>query len=173
MLQEMLTKTEGRVNQIVYWGRPLDWRNQTLTPNPDAFYFMAFYNTKDVGPVVIEVPPANGGSLNGNIVNVWQMPLEDAGLLGADKGKGGKYVILPPGYSDPIPGDYIPLRSDTFGGYALLRSNLQSHSEEDVEKSITYGKQIKVYPLSQAANPSATVFTDAKDVHMTPLSDTT
>ena len=42
---------------------------------------MAFLNTKDAGPVVIEVPPAgDGGSLNGNIVNVWQMPLEDAGL---------------------------------------------------------------------------------------------
>ncbi|HEY7318693.1 MAG TPA: hypothetical protein VIE89_14045, partial [Candidatus Binatia bacterium] len=45
MLQEMLTKTNGKVNQIVYWGRPLDWRNQTLTPNPDAIYFMPFFNT--------------------------------------------------------------------------------------------------------------------------------
>src|SRR5499433_3572907 len=57
MLQEMLTKTPGKVNQIIYWGRPLDWHNQTLTPNPDAIYFMAFLNTKDVGPVVIDVPP--------------------------------------------------------------------------------------------------------------------
>jgi hypothetical protein len=58
MLQEMLTK----VNQVVYWGRPLDWHNQTLTPNPDAICFMAFTDTKDVGPIVLEVPPANGGS---------------------------------------------------------------------------------------------------------------
>jgi hypothetical protein len=36
MLQEMLTKTDAQVNQIVYWGRPLDWMNQTLTPNPDT-----------------------------------------------------------------------------------------------------------------------------------------
>ena len=56
MLQEMLTKTPGKVNQVIYWGRPLDWRNQTLTPNPDTLYFMAFFNTKDVGPIVIEVP---------------------------------------------------------------------------------------------------------------------
>jgi hypothetical protein len=116
MLQEMLNKTDGKVNQVVYWGRPLDWHNQTLTPNPDAIYFMAFFNTKDVGPVVIEVPPASGGSLNGNIVNVWQMPLEDAGLLGADKGHGGKYLILPPGYADAVPEGYITLQSDTFGG---------------------------------------------------------
>jgi len=41
MLQEMLSKTGGEVNQVVYWGRPLDWHNQTLTPNPDAIYSMA------------------------------------------------------------------------------------------------------------------------------------
>jgi hypothetical protein len=66
MLQEMLTKTKGKVNQIVYWSRPIDWHNQTLTPNPDAIYLMAFTNTKDVGPVVIEVPAAEGGSIKGD-----------------------------------------------------------------------------------------------------------
>jgi hypothetical protein len=45
MLQEMLTKTSGKVNQIVYWSRPLDWHNQTLTPNPDAIYLMIFTDT--------------------------------------------------------------------------------------------------------------------------------
>lgn len=30
MREEMLTKTPGKVNQVIYWGRPLDWRNQTL-----------------------------------------------------------------------------------------------------------------------------------------------
>jgi hypothetical protein len=45
------------VNQVVYWSRPLDWHNQTLTPNPDAIYFMAFFNTKDAGLIVVEVPP--------------------------------------------------------------------------------------------------------------------
>lgn len=165
MLQEMLSKTGGKVNEIVYWGRPLDWHNQTLTPNPDAIYFMTFLNTKDVGPIVIEVPPGDtAGSLNGNIVNVWQMPLEDVGLMGADKGAGGKYLVLPPGYAQPIPEGYLPLRYDTNGGYALMRSNLASHSKADVEKSIAYGKRIKVYPLSQADNPPKTVFTDAKDV---------
>jgi hypothetical protein len=41
MLQQMLTKTAGKVNQMIYWGRPLDWKNQTLTPNPDTLYFMS------------------------------------------------------------------------------------------------------------------------------------
>lgn len=164
MLQEMLTKTAGKVNQVVYWGRPLDARNQTLTPNPDAIYFMAFFNTKD-GPIVLDLPPGDAqGSFNGNIVTVWQMPLEDAGLLGADKGAGGKYLVLPPGYTDKVPSGYIALQSDTFGGYALIRSNLASHSQADVAKSIAYGKKLKVYPLAQAASPAATVFTDAKDV---------
>ena len=45
----------GKPNQIVYWSRLLDWRNQTLTPNPDVIYLMPFFNTKD-GPMVIEIP---------------------------------------------------------------------------------------------------------------------
>ena len=88
MRQQMLTKTAGKVGQVIYWGRPLDSRNQTLTPNPDALYFMTFFDTKD-GPVVLDLPPGDAnGSFNGNIVTVWQMPLEDAGLLGVDKGAG-------------------------------------------------------------------------------------
>src|SRR5262245_16480005 len=122
MRQEMLTKTSGKVNQFIYWGRPLDWKNQTLTPNPDTLYFMACFNPRDVGPIVLEVPPGDDrGSLNGNIVTVWQTSLEDVGLLGVDRGAGGKFLILPPGYSDAIPDGYNLLRSDTYGGYALLR----------------------------------------------------
>ena len=64
MLQEMLSKTSARVNEIVYWSRPVNWKNQTLTPNPDSIYFMSFWNTKN-GPVVIDVPPAQGGSIAG------------------------------------------------------------------------------------------------------------
>ncbi|MEJ5020117.1 DUF1254 domain-containing protein [Ochrobactrum vermis] len=169
MRQEMLTTTDARVNQVLYWGHPLDWHNQTLTPNPDALYFMVFYDTREVGPVVIDVPTANGGSFNGNIVDIWQMPLEDVGLLGADKGKGGKYLLLPPDYEKPVPEGFIPLRSNSFGGYALLRSNLPSHSDEDVAKSVEYGRKLRIYPLSRADNPPETVFVDAKDV----LFDTT
>ncbi len=165
MLQEMLNKTAGKVNQVIYWSRPLDWHNQTLTPNPDAIYFMAFFNTKDVGPLVLEVPATgDDGTLNGNIVDIWQVPLEDAGPSGADAGKGGKYLLLPPRHVGPVPEGYIALRPATFGSYALLRSNLKSHSDADVAKSVAYGKKIKVYPLSQAAAPPATVFTDAADV---------
>lgn len=165
MLQEMLTKTPGKVNQVIYWGRPLDWHNQTLTPNPDTLYFMAFFNTKDAGPIVLDIPPAGAdGSLNANIVNIWQEPQEDAGLLGVDKGKGVKLLLLPPGYSRPVPKGYVALRPGTFGSYALIRSSLKSHGDADVARSIAYGKRVKVYPLSQASAPPPTVFSDVKDV---------
>ena len=55
-----------------------DWRNQTLTPNPDTIYFMPFYNTKD-GPLVLEIPPADEGSITGSVDDAWQCALEDVG----------------------------------------------------------------------------------------------
>jgi hypothetical protein len=164
MLQEMLNKTTGKIGEVIYWGRPLDWHNQTLTPNPDALYFMVFFNTKD-GPIVLDLPPGDSnGSFNGSIVTVWQTPLEDAGLLGFDKGAGGKYLILPPDYKGTPPEGYIARKSETFAGYMLFRSNLKSHSDADVANSIAYGKRLKVYPLARAADPPANVFTDVKDI---------
>ena len=164
MRQEMLTKTPGKIGQVIYWGRPLDWHNQTLTPNPDALYLMVFFDTRD-GPIVLDLPSGDAhGSFNGNIVTVWQMPLEDAGLLGVDKGAGGKFLVLPPGYNGAKPDGYIPLQSDTYSGYMLFRANLKSHADTDVQAAIAYGKRMKVYPLAQAASPPATVFTDVKDI---------
>src|SRR5215813_13198699 len=125
MRQEMFRKTTGKENEILYWSRPADANNQTLTPNPDCIYFLPFFNTKDVGPMVLELPPAEGGSFAGSIMTFCQMPMADVGPEGADKGKGGKYLILPPGYKGNVPASgYIVLCSDTYSGYALLRSNL-------------------------------------------------
>jgi hypothetical protein len=96
MLQAMIGSAKGKPNQIVYWSRLPDWKNQTLTPNPDVIYLMPFFNTKDAGPMVLEIPPADDGVINGTIMDAWQVPLEDVGPAGVDKGKGGKYLILPP-----------------------------------------------------------------------------
>ena len=80
MLQEMLAKTKGKVNAILFSVAAGRLEEPDADAEPELIYLMTFYNTKDVGPVVIEVPPAdNTGSLAGNIVNVWQMPLEDVG----------------------------------------------------------------------------------------------
>ena len=164
MYQAMAREVKGGWNQIVYWSRLLDWKNQTLTPNPDAIYLMPFFNTAQAGPMVIEIPPADGGSITGSIMDCWQTPLEDVGPAGVDKGKGGKYLILPPGYSQAVPDGYIALRPHTFQGYALLRSILQSGSDADFAKAVTYGKRIAFYPLSGAANPPPTTYLDAADV---------
>ena len=63
----MVRDAKADFNQIVYWSRLPDWKNQTLTPNPDTIYLMPFFNTKDVGPMVLEIPPADDGSITGSI----------------------------------------------------------------------------------------------------------
>ena len=94
-------------------------------------------------------------------MDAWQVPLEDVGPAGVDKGKGGKYLILPPDPQGAAPKGYIALPSANYQGYALLRSILRSGSDADVAKAVDYAKCIKLYPLSQAANPPATTFVDA------------
>ena len=165
MLQAAINSAKSAPNQIVYWSRLFDWKNQTLTPNPDVIYVMPFFNTKDAGPMVLELPAASDdGSITGTIMDCWQAPLEDVGPAGADKGKGGKYLILPPTYEGAAPDGYIALRSLNFQGYALLRSILKGGSEADLARAIGYARRIKFYPLSEAPHPPETKFVDAIDV---------
>ena len=89
LMYQAMVQTKGAYNQIVYWSRLLDWKNQTLTPSPDVICLMPFINTKDVGPVVIEIPPADEGSIAGAIMDAWQVPLEDVGPAGLDNAEGG------------------------------------------------------------------------------------
>ena len=164
MYQAAVREAKADFNQVVYWSRLPDWKIQTLTPNPDSIYFSPFINTRDVGPVVLEIPPADDGSITGTVMDVWQCALEDVGPAGVDKGEGGKYLILPPGYEDGAPDGYIPMPSDTFEGYALLRSIPRSGSEPDVTRAVEYGKRVALYPLSQVSRPPATTFVDVVDV---------
>ena len=153
----------ARGNAIVYWSRPFNWKNQTLTPNPDTLYFMPFYNTKD-GPVVLELPAAtDDGLLVGSIDDAWQTAIEDVGPAGADKGQGGKYLLLPPGYAGDVPDGYLPMPSQTYTGFALLRSSLNSPSDADVARAVAYARQTRMYPLAKAESPGKTVFVDAID----------
>ena len=158
------TKAGPGSNKVVYWSRPFGWKNQTLTPNPDTIYLMPFMNTKDVGPMVLEIPPAEGGTIVGSVDDCWQAAIEDVGPAGVDKGKGGKYLILPPDYKEKVPDGYIAMPSGNYQTYALLRSNLKSKSDADIAAAVAYGKRIKLYPLSQAKNPPATTFIDALNV---------
>ena len=163
LLYQAMARINGSFNQIVYWSRLPDWKNQILTPNPDSIYLIPFINTKDVGPVVLEIPPADDGTIVGSVMDCWQAAIEDVGPAGVDKGSGGKYLILPPNYEEKVSDGYIAMRSDNYQGYALLRSILKTGSEADVAKAVAYSMRIKLYPLSQAANPAPTNFVDAID----------
>jgi len=163
LMYQATREAERRWNQVVYWSRLPDWKIQSLTPNPDAIYFTPFIDTAEAGPMVLAVPPADGGSITGTVMDAWQCPLEDVGPAGVDRGKGGKYLILPPGHAGTAPAGYIPLPSDTYRGYALLRSIPKSGSDRDVASAVEYGKRIELYPLAQSAAPPATTFVDVVD----------
>jgi hypothetical protein len=163
LMYDALVKAGGDWNQVVYWSRLPDWRNQTLTPNPDVIYLMPFYDTRN-GPVVLEIPPAMEGSITGSVDEAWQTAIEDVGPAGVDKGKGGKYLIVPPDYAGEVPAGYIRMPSSTYTGYALLRSNIGSGSEADIAKAVAYGRTVRMYRLAQASDPPSTKFVDAADV---------
>src|SRR5262245_10208405 len=151
----------AKLNQVVFWSRPVNERNQTLTPNPDTIYLNPFYDTRN-GPVVVEIPPADAEHvIVGSFDVAWQNALADVGPAGADKGQGGKYLILPPGYEGTPPDGYIVLQSETYRGFAILRSNFKSRSDADIRAAVEHGKRVRVYPLG--GDPGSTVFVDAYD----------
>ncbi|HZS19083.1 MAG TPA: DUF1254 domain-containing protein [Candidatus Udaeobacter sp.] len=148
-------------NQVVYWSRPVNWKDQTLTPNPDTIYFNPFYDTT-AGPVVLEIPAAGeDGSITGSVDDAWQCALDDVGPAGVDKGAGGKYLITPPGYKEKAPDGYIVLPSSTFRGFAILRSNFKTGSDADIAAAVKYGKRIRMYPFGKPSDN--TVFVDVYD----------
>ena len=72
----------AKLNQVVYWSKPVNWKNQTLTPNPDTIYLNPFYDTKN-GPVVVEIPPADADHvIVGSFDVAWQNALADVGPAG-------------------------------------------------------------------------------------------
>lgn len=148
-------------NQVVYWSQPVNFKNQTLTPNPDTIYLNPFYDTTN-GPVVLEIPPATADNvIVGSIDVAWQNALADVGPAGEDKGKGGQYLILPPSYKGTAPEGYIVVQSETLRGFVILRSNFKSRSDADIQSAVEHGKKVKLYPLGGDAN--STVYVDAYD----------
>jgi hypothetical protein len=147
-------------NDIVWWPRG-SWKNQSPTPNVNTRYMYFFCNTKQDGPVVVELPPAvPGASFYGTIEDAWYAPLTDIGF----EGKGGKYLVLPPDYKGAVPDGYTVVRPATYNTMTLLRSILDSGSEKDLQAGNDLVKQVKVYPLSKAANPPAQRLLDLSDV---------
>ncbi|HEX7854797.1 MAG TPA: DUF1254 domain-containing protein [Sphingobium sp.] len=164
LLLQGFIQAGGGPNQVPYWSCLGDWKNQTLTPNPDTIYFNPYFDTKN-GPIVLEIPPAGeDASITGSIDTCWQAALEDVGPAGIDKGAGGKYLILPPGHSDAVPDGYIAIPSVNFQGFVILRSNVKSGSDEDVAAAVAYGKRIRLYPLAEADASPETRFVDLAGV---------
>jgi len=160
MRQAYFRDAKANYNDIIWWPEGARWKNQSLDVDTSVRYLYIFSNTKDDGPVVLDVPPAVAGAkFLGTILDSWQVPLTDVGV----DGKGGKYLILPPDYKGDVPAGYIPLRPKTYGSYTLLRSILASRTEEVVRKGDDLVKQIKVYPLSKAGNPPEPRFVDMTD----------
>lgn len=135
--------------------------NQSPTPNVNTRYIYFFINTKQDGPVVVELPPAApGASFYGTIEDAWYVALVDIGL----QGKGGKYLVLPPDYTGAVPAGYTPVRPKTYNTMTLVRSILSSMSEADVRAGNELVKKIRIYPLSRAANPPAQRLLDMSEV---------
>jgi hypothetical protein len=142
---------KAKYNDLVWWPKG-GWMNQSPTPNVNTRYMYFFINTKLDGPVVVELPPAvPGTSFYGTIEDAWYVPLTDIGF----EGKGGKYLVLPPDFTGNLPDGYIPVRPATYNTMTLLRSILASYSEADLQAGNELVKQVRIYPLSKAANPPA------------------
>jgi len=159
MRQAFFRDAKANYNDVVFWSKPSDWKNQTTTPNASARYVYFNFNTKD-GPVVVDIPPAVDAGLFGTLLDAWQTPLADVGPEGEDQGKGGKYLLLPPGFGGDAPAGYIAVRARTYNGYSLLRAIPKGSSEADVSKAIALVKKLRLYPLSKADSPPEQRFVD-------------
>jgi len=146
--------TMGPANKTVpIWERMVDARTVELTANNNTPYTWFWLDLHE-GPLVVEVPPKVLGLLN----DMWYRWAGDLGLTGEDRGQGGKYLLLPPGYKGAVPDGYFVLRPATFSVWAGWRSFLV---EGDPKPGVDAVKKFtKIYRLSQAANPSTPTFVD-------------
>jgi len=145
---------------IVYTAKSMDYRWELITYNNQSPYWNAAFSVKD-GPVVVEIPPAiPEAKFFGSIHDIWFIPLEDFGPGGADKGKGAKYLVLPPGYEGEVPEGYIVLRSNSYLQWIPGRTIPRDKGQKGWDAAVEYIKQLKIYPLSQAGNPPKQKFID-------------
>ena len=93
-----------------------------------------------------------------------RFPLRTWVQQASTKAKAASSWFCRPAIRTRSPKGYIALSSETYGGFALLRSILRGGTDADIAKAVAYGKRVKLYPLTQAANPPAAAFVDATDV---------
>jgi hypothetical protein len=146
-----------RSSKVAISSQLLDSQSLYLTANTSTLYAQVFLDTESDGPTVIEIPPGQLGLVNDS----WFRYVEDLGVIGPDKGKGGKYLVLPPGYKGDVPTGYFVVRPETFWSWAFVRGSIAKGLEQAVEMMKS---KLKVYPLAQAANPPKTEYIDFSDV---------
>jgi hypothetical protein len=130
----------------------LNAKTVITTPDSDVIYALGYLDLKEDGPLVIEAPP----SLQGIIDDFRQRPIPsageidgrtwsgDVGLPGPDKGKGGKYLILPPDFKGDIPKDdnYFVFKSQTYGVFVFWRGFFKDPKQ--LEEPVKVMEQTKI-----------------------------
>lgn len=130
----------AKPGDVVIFSKLMDSRSLFLTANADTVYYLTGLDLSK-GPVVIEQPSNAVGTIN----DMWFSWIIDIGGPGPDRGLGGKYLIVGPGYDGPLPeGGYFIGRSKTnfalYAARAFLRDNDPAPAVENVKKTM------KIYP---------------------------
>jgi hypothetical protein len=164
-------------NVLPIWKKRLDAKTLVTTPNSDVIYAMSYVDLGKDGPLVFEAPP----QLQGILLDFWQRPIPvdggsffgDVGLPGPDAGKGGKFLLLPPGYKQPVPAGYYVYRSATNNVFVFLRAFYQD--PKNLTPAVALVEQSKIYPLNSKDAARPMTFPDASGVpaNMLPRSDAT
>ena len=165
-------------NVLPVWKKRLDARTLVTTPNSDVIYAMSYLDLGRDGPMVFEAAPG----LQGILLDFWQRPIPgptiggqafagDVGLPGPDAGKGGRFLILPPGYDKPVPDGYFVYRSGTNNVFVFLRSFYQDPG--NLAPAVAVMEATKIYPLDGQASAKPMQFPDASGVpvNMLPRDD--
>jgi len=129
----------------------MDSKSLWLTPNTVSVYQAAWMELGDE-PMVMETPP----NVLGFIDDAWFQYVVDFGNAGPDKGQGGNFLILPPGYDGDVPEGYHVARSQTFGNWVVWRG-FQKNGSTKAAVQATKAK-FRLYPLSQKDNPPEMTF---------------
>jgi hypothetical protein len=129
-------------NTVVIFPELMDSKSLFLTGNADTVYYFAIVDLTK-GPMVVEQPPAGLGTIN----DMWFSWIIDVGFPGPDRGHGGKYLLLPPGYDGAIPdGGYFTARSKTMRALYAVRAYLTNNDPKPTVESIK--NSLKIYPYT-------------------------
>jgi hypothetical protein len=130
----------------------MDARSLYLTANSTTIYVMQCLDLKD-GPMVAEIPPG----ILGPVDDAFFRFVTDVGLTGPDKGKGGKYLFVPPGYTGELPpSGYFVVKSLTYSNLMFYRAFVQNGDIAGAANAVK--ATARIYPLSAAGNPPTQSF---------------